>query len=158
MARIGILTCSNCTQDSNCASVVCLADMRKRKGFFEVYPPNEPLDLIGIINCAGCPTIAAPDKILRRVRAVAQFRIDALHLSFCMVTLCPFIKSYTALIKREFPDINIVMGTHRPAGRDAFVQGVKELLCQTLASPQTMSDLIRGTIRLPENKSEGTTG
>ncbi|MDQ0286159.1 hypothetical protein J2Z49_001271 [Desulfofundulus luciae] len=25
MARIGIITCSNCTQDLNCASVVCLA-------------------------------------------------------------------------------------------------------------------------------------
>jgi predicted metal-binding protein len=149
MARIGILTCSNCTQDSNCASVVCLADMRKRKGFFEVYPQNEPFDLIGIINCAGCPTIAGPEKILKRVRAVTQFRIDALHLSFCMVTLCPFIKSYTALIKREFPDINIVMGTHRPTERDAFVRGVKELLCQTLASPQTMNDLIKGTIKLP---------
>lgn len=37
MARIGILTCSNCTQDTNCAAVVCLGDMRKRKGFFERY-------------------------------------------------------------------------------------------------------------------------
>ena len=62
MARIGILTCSNCTQDSNCASVVCLADMRKRRGFFASYPHDEPLDLIGIINCAGCPTLAAAGK------------------------------------------------------------------------------------------------
>jgi hypothetical protein len=44
MARIGILTCSNCTQESNCASVVCQADMRKRLGFFERYPKDEPLD------------------------------------------------------------------------------------------------------------------
>jgi len=124
-------------QDSNCASVVCLGDMRQRRGWFEYYPQDEPLDLIGIINCAGCPTLAAPEKILKRVRAVAEFRLDALHLSFCMVTLCPFIKSYTALIKREFPGINIVMGTHRPADRDRFVQGVKELLCQSLAAPQT---------------------
>ena len=71
MARIGIVTCSNCTQDTNCASVVCLADMRKRRGFFERYPKDEPLDLVGIINCAGCPTLAAPEKILKRVRAVA---------------------------------------------------------------------------------------
>jgi hypothetical protein len=35
MARIGIPTCSNCTQESHCASVVCLGDMRKREGFFE---------------------------------------------------------------------------------------------------------------------------
>ena len=149
MARIGILTCSNCTQDSNCASVVCLGDMRKRRGWFESYPKDEPLDLIGIINCAGCPTLAAPEKILKRVRAVAEFRLDALHLSFCMVTLCPFIKPYTALIKREFPGINIVMGTHRPADRDRFVTGVKELLCQTLAAPQTMNDLIKGTLKIP---------
>jgi len=94
MARIGIITCSNCTQETNCASVVCLADLRKRRGFFAAYPQEEPLDLIGIINCAGCPTIAAPAKILRRVRAVADFRIDALHLSFCLVALCPFIQKY----------------------------------------------------------------
>lgn len=151
MARIGILTCSNCTQDSNCASVVCLGDLRKRRGFFEAYPKDEPLDLIGIINCAGCPTLAAPEKILRRVRAVAAYRLDALHLSFCMVNLCPFIKSYAALIKREFPDINIVMGTHQPTDRDRFQRGVKELLCQTLTAPQTMNDLIRGTIKIPED-------
>jgi len=151
MARIGILTCSNCTQDTNCASVVCLGDMRKRRGFFAVYPQDEPLDLIGIINCAGCPTLAAPEKILKRVRAVTEFRLDALHLSFCMVTLCPFIKPYVALIKREFPGINIVMGTHQPTDRDHFVRGVKELLCQTLAAPQTMNDLIRGAIKIPEN-------
>jgi predicted metal-binding protein len=151
MARIAILTCSNCTQESNCASVVCLADMRKRRGFFAQYPQEEPLELIGLINCAGCPTLAAPEKILKRVRAVAEFRLDALHLSFCLVTLCPFIHKYTALIKREFPDINIVMGTHQPVDRDHFVRGVKELLCQTLARPQTMNDLIRGTIKIPEN-------
>jgi predicted metal-binding protein len=150
MARIAILTCSNCTQDSNCASVVCLGDMRKRRGFFASYPQDEPLDLIGMINCAGCPTLAAPEKILKRVRAVAEFRLDALHLSFCMVALCPFIKSYTALIKREFSGINIVMGTHQPADRELFKQGVKELLCQSLARPQTMNDLIRGTLKIPQ--------
>jgi predicted metal-binding protein len=149
MARIGILTCSNCTQETNCASVVCLGDMRKRRGFFESYPKDEPLALIGIINCAGCPTLAAPEKILKRVRALTEFHIDALHLSFCMVALCPFIKPYMTLIKREFSDINIVLGTHRPADRDHFVQGVKELLCQTQVAPQTMNDLMRGTLKIP---------
>jgi predicted metal-binding protein len=150
MARIGIITCSNCTQESNCASVVCLGDMRKRWGCFDRYPKDEPLDLVGIINCAGCPTLAALEKILKRVRAVAEFRIDALHLSFCMVTLCPFVNSYINLINREFPGIIIVKGTHQPTDRDRFQRGVKELLCQTLARPQTMNDLIRGTINIPE--------
>jgi len=151
MARIGILTCSNCTQESNCASVVCLGDMRKRKGFFECYAEDEPLELIGIINCAGCPTLAAPEKILRRVRAVAEFKIDALHLSFCMTALCPFIKKYSDIIKEEYPNIELIMGTHRPGDRIIFQKGVKELLCQTLASVQTMSDIIRKTIKIPQD-------
>jgi len=124
--------------------------MRKRRGFFEQYSKDEPLDLIGIINCAGCPTLAAPEKILKRVRALAEFHLDALHLSFCLVTLCPFLKLYTTLIKREFPDINIVMGTHRPVDRGHFTRGVKELICQSLARPQTMNDMIRGTLKIPE--------
>ena len=68
-----------------------------------------------------------------------------------MVTLCPFINPYAALIKREFPGINIVMGTHPPADRGRFKRGVKELLCQTLAAPQTMNDLICGAMKIPEN-------
>jgi len=149
MPRIGIITCWNCTQESNCASVVCLGDLRKRKGFFAQYPPDEPLDLIGLISCAGCPTLAAPEKILRRVRAVAEFRLDALHFSFCMVAVCPFIKQYSRVIKKAFPGLKLVMGTHQPPDRQHFLKGVKELLCQTLTGSQTMADMIRGSIRLP---------
>ena len=72
MARIGIITCSNCTQDTNCAAVVCLADMRKRKGLFDRYANEAALELIGIISCAGCPTLAAPEKIMKRIDAVAR--------------------------------------------------------------------------------------
>ncbi len=151
MSRIGILTCSNCTQESNCASVVCLADMRKRRGFFERYPKGEPLELIGIINCAGCPTLAAPEKILKRVRALAEWRLDALHLSYCLVALCPFVKKYIQLIKEAFPGIILIMGTHQPADKNRFLLGVKELLCQTLTTPQTMNDLIRGTLKVPQD-------
>jgi predicted metal-binding protein len=151
MARIGIMTCSNCTQESNCASVVCLGDLRKRKGFFERYPQDEPLDLIGLINCAGCPTLAAPEKILRRVKAVADFRLDALHLSFCITALCPFIKKYAEVIRQQYPHLDLVLGTHQPVDQAKFRQGVKELLCQTLASMQTMNEMIRGTIRVPQD-------
>ena len=150
MARIGIITCANCTQDTNCASVVCLGDMRKRRGFFERYPKDEPLDLVGLISCAGCPTLAAPEKILRRVKAVADFKIDALHLSYCMTALCPFVHKYEAVIKENFPGLELVLGTHKPAPPAEFRQGMKELLCQTLAGTQTMADMIRGTMKTPQ--------
>jgi len=150
MARIGIITCSNCTQESHCASVVCLGDLRKRRGFFEQYPQDEPLDLIGIISCAGCPTAVAPEKILKRVKAVAEFKVDALHLSFCMTAVCPFINMYVDVIKNAFPQIHLVMGTHKPVDQAMFRRGIKELLCPTITSPQTMNDLIRGTIKIPQ--------
>lgn len=129
MARIGILTCSNCTQELNCASIVCLGDMRKRRGLFERYPANEPLDLVGFINCAGCPTLAAPEKIKKRLAAFQVAKIDALHLSFCMTALCPFIASYEKAIQQAFPGLQIIRGTHRPPDPQGFRQDVKALLC-----------------------------
>lgn len=150
MARIGIVTCSNCTQETHCASVVCLADMRKRKAFFEPYPKDEPLDLIGIITCAGCPTLAAPEKILKRVRAVAEFRLDALHFSYCMTALCPFVAKYERVIREAYPGLKIVPGTHNPVDKVRFRKTVKELLCPTIARPQDMTDAIKGEVRLAE--------
>ncbi|KPK27677.1 MAG: hypothetical protein AMJ61_04765 [Desulfobacterales bacterium SG8_35_2] len=147
MARIGILTCSNCTQETNCAAVVCLGDMRKRRGFFERYRNEKNLDLIGIINCSGCPTLAAPEKILKRVKALAEYRLDALHLSYCMTALCPFLKKYETSIAKVYPDLEIVLGTHIPKNPELFRKDVKELLCPTVSEVQDMNDIIKGTLK-----------
>lgn len=147
MARIGILTCSNCTQDTNCASVVCLGDMRKKRGLFDRYSDEKDVDLIGIINCAGCPTIAAPEKILKKVGALAEYRLDALHFSYCMTALCPFIKKYEKVIREKYPDLTIVHGTHRPGDKTVFQKKVKELLCPTVSSPQDMNDVIQNRFK-----------
>jgi len=147
MARIGILTCSNCTQDTNCAAAVCLGDMRKRRGFFERYQDDEKIDLIGIISCAGCPTLAAPEKILKRVRSLAEYRIDALHISYCMTALCPFLKKYQAVIAEAYPDLEIVLGTHIPKDKVQFRKDVRELLCPTFYEVQDMNDIIRGRLK-----------
>lgn len=161
MARIGILTCSNCTQDTNCASVVCLGDLRKRKGYFERYKDEKHLDLIGIINCCGCPTLAAPEKILKRVASLVRYRIDALHFSFCLTALCPFAKKYQRVIQEHYPELEIVPGTHRPKDRNLFRREMKELLCPSIAPVQDMNDVITGTLKsrdLPATEQESPTG
>ena len=147
MARIGILTCSNCTQENNCGSVVCLGDMRKRRGFFERYENDKELNLIGIISCSGCPTLAAPEKILKRVRALADYRLDALHFSYCLTALCPFLKKYQSVIKKAYPELEIVSGTHIPRDKKQFQNDVRELLCPTVTKDQDMNDIIRGTLK-----------
>lgn len=148
MARIGILTCSNCTQEANCASVVCLGDMRKRKGLFEQYGKDERLDLIGIINCAGCPTLAAPEKILKRTKSLTEYRLDALHFSYCMTALCPFLKQYEKIISSQNPEMKIVHGTHRPGDTELFRNQVREMVCQKHSVPQDMNDAINNRFKL----------
>ena len=140
MAKIGILTCSNATQDLGCSSVSCLADFRKRKGSFADYPPEEKLTLAGIISCPGCPTLTGPDKLLQRIRALTEFGVDAIHLAFCVKALCPFREKYRAALEEAFPTCRIVVGTHEEhVTPEEFRRRVKRLFCQPRL---TMVDVI----------------
>lgn len=140
--RIGILTCSAATQESGCSSVSCLHDLRKRKGAFSMYDSADSLELIGIINCSGCPTLAGPEKLLNRIRALTEFRVDAIHFSYCLDALCPYKTKYRALINQHFPDVEVVFGTHNAhITHEQFRESVKELFCQPR---RTMVDVIKG--------------
>lgn len=112
MVRVAILNCSNATQELGCAASMCLESARKNSLMFERYKTNGGADLVGIINCAGCPTAVAPEKLLSRVRSLTVRGVDAIHLSSCMIALCPFKNKYVTMLRREFPDIEIIEGTH----------------------------------------------
>ncbi len=140
MAKIGILTCSNATQDLGCSSASCLSDFRKRKGTFADYPADEKLTLMGIINCPGCPTLTGPDKLLRRIRALTEFNVDTIHFTYCMKALCPFKEKYKTALEEAFPGIKVVIGTHEEhVTPEEYRLRVKKLFCQT---PKTMVDVI----------------
>jgi predicted metal-binding protein len=142
MARIGILTCSNATQDLGCSSASCLADFRKRRGTFADYSKDESLDLVGIINCPGCPTLAGAEKLLQRIRALTEFRVDVIHFTYCMKALCPFKEKYKAALEEAFPHIKIVIGTHEEhVTLEEYRERVKKLFCQPR---KTMVDMILG--------------
>ncbi|MDA8327261.1 MAG: CGGC domain-containing protein [Nitrospiraceae bacterium] len=140
MAKIGILTCSNATQDLGCSSVSCLADFRRRKGMFALYPQEERLTLVGIINCPGCPTLVGPEKLLGRIRALTDFGVDTIHFAFCVKALCPFREKYKTALEETFPGMRIVLGTHEEHNTpEEFRQRVKRLFCQP---KKTMVDII----------------
>jgi hypothetical protein len=92
------------------------------------------------------------------VRALAEFKIDALHFSFCMTALCPFTRSCTDVIREACPGMTRVEGTHRPADKSLFQKSVRELLCPTAIRPQTMNDVVKGTLKLPESTRESPIG
>jgi len=140
MAKIGILTCSNATQDLGCSSVSCLADFRKRRGTFAEYPQEEKLTLAGIINCPGCPTLIGPDKLIRRIRALTEFGVDTIHFSYCVKALCPFKVKYKSALEEAFPSVRIVIGTHEEhVTPEEFRRRIKKLFCQPR---KTMVDVI----------------
>lgn len=139
MARIGIITCSNLTQELGCVSSGCLSDLKERRGFFQDYPLNEQLDLVGIINCTSCPTAGAPQKILRRVRSMAELQVDAIHFSFCMTAVCPFKYKYEQVINKAYPEINVINGTHF-GDPEAFQDYIVDLYS---TNQLTISDLFK---------------
>jgi predicted metal-binding protein len=140
MARIGILTCSNATQDLGCSSVSCLADLRKRGGEFERYSNDEEITLVGIINCPGCPTLTGPDKLLKRIRSLTDFKVDAIHFTYCLTTLCPFKEKYRKALEEKFPKIKIIMGTHRSKlSPEEYRNKIRKLFNQ---DQKTMVDVI----------------
>ena len=91
---------------------MCLQGVNNNEGKFERYKDNGGAELAGIINCAGCPTAIAPDKLLNRVRSLGVLGLDAIHLSSCIMSLCPFKNKYIKLLEEQCPDIDIVQGTH----------------------------------------------
>ena len=140
MARIGILTCSNATQDLGCSSSSCLSAFRKRQGAFSSYPDDEDLDLIGIINCPGCPTLTGPEKLIQRIRGLTEFRVDVIHFTYCIKALCPFKSKYKKALEEAFPNIRIVLGTHQVSIKDKdYRNKVKRLFSQ---DRKTMVDVI----------------
>ena len=140
MAKIGILTCSNATQDLGCSSVSCLASLRRREGAFEVYEQGDTLDLIGIISCPGCPTLTGPDKLLHRIKGLTEFKVDTIHFSYCVTALCPFKEKYKKALEESHPDIKLIMGTHQVKIKpEEYREKVRKLFNQ---EKKTMIDII----------------
>ena len=67
MARIGLPTCSNSTQEIYDAALGCFWNLRKRRGILDRCYNDQKLDRAGIFTCAGCPILAPPEKIRKRI-------------------------------------------------------------------------------------------
>jgi predicted metal-binding protein len=154
MAKIGILGCQSVTSDMNCVMIGCLGNLRGRQGYFTDYPEDEPLELVGIIPCGGCPTAVGTDRIWQKVQALVDFGVDALHFSSCLVRICPFKDQFLETIRRDYPDLKVVEGTHPFHDEEAFRAGVEELVSQRVVTPQRMNDLVFKRIKLPSDKED----
>jgi hypothetical protein len=64
-----------------------------------------------------------------------------------MTALCPFINKYDKIIRDNYPELEIIHGTHRPRDKELFREEVKELLCPTVSIPQDMNDVIQQRLK-----------
>ena len=114
--RIAILGCENVRDDCNCAGEGCLCAFNDRNGAFEAYQ-GVAIELVGYSSCAGCPTLFAYEKILRRVKPLVEFaRADRIHFSSCMMKMCPFVQKYKKVIEEAYPAVKVVLGTDSRPG------------------------------------------
>ena len=123
--KIGILACSNMTRVLDCPLGACLRDLHDRKGAFSVYSGEEP-ELVGTASCNGCPTNAAADTILSKVAGLLHYGATRIHLTYCMLVLCPFKKRYAELIRARYPDIDLVEGTHESHQKESQFRSTVE--------------------------------
>jgi predicted metal-binding protein len=83
---------------------------------FERYKDGE-VQLVGYNSCAGCPTLYAYDKILKRVKPLVEFaHAEKLHFSSCMMKMCPFVQKYKAVIEQTYPQVEVILGTDANEG------------------------------------------
>jgi predicted metal-binding protein len=131
--RIGIVTCAIITQDLGCASTLCLKALRTKGDEFTRYGDN--VELMGIIDCAGCPGNLGTDKLANRIRALTELDVDAIHFSSCLIDFCPFKKKFHKMINEKYPDVDVVFGTHHPP------EGV---------TPEIHTQVIKDMVRQPK--------
>ncbi|MBU0513581.1 MAG: CGGC domain-containing protein [Proteobacteria bacterium] len=150
MTKVGIVSCFNVTEEHGCVMIGCLAHARGKKTFFESHEGEVVLQ--GVITCHGCPTAVGSARILKRVKMLTDYGIDALHFSSCMVQLCPFLDEFETDVRAEFPELTIVRGTHPYLDEEAFKRGVSELNAQRVRPPQNINDVVFKRIEFPEKE------
>ncbi len=154
MPKVGILGCEATTRDMDCVMIGCFGNMRGRNGMFERYSEDDPPELVGIISCGGCPTAIGADRVWQKVKALKEYGIEALHLTSCLVQVCPFTEEFITAIRSEYPDLQIVEGTHAFHDVNAFKAGIKELATQRAVTPQKMNDLVFKRIKIHTDENE----
>ena len=131
MTDIGLLTCSNTTQDVGCSVFGCLRATSEAQAPFSAVEYPDGVRVAGVISCAGCAGKRSHEKILRRVGALAASGAKAIHFATCMVEGCPFLARYESVIREACPELAVVRGSHaRPP------EGFLERLNAALVAPR----------------------
>ncbi|EHQ91081.1 CGGC domain-containing protein [Desulfosporosinus youngiae] len=115
MTNIAIFSCPKVTNKLGCSGSDCLDELRNRLGPYEIYDSSESLEMIGVINCPGCPAEADSERIINQVQYLLKFKVEKIHFTNCLSFYCAFRYNYQVLIEGKFPNIEVVQGKYESA-------------------------------------------
>ena len=96
--KIGIIICS---RYKDCAGGKCFRSMQNREGAFSVYSKDTPLEVVGYVECGGCPGVNveyAPAEMIKN-------GVEVIHLATGMVVgypPCPRVDFYKKFIEEKY--------------------------------------------------------
>ena len=108
--KLGVIRCMQ-TEDY-CPGTTCFKVMKTRQGAFQGV--DEDLDIVGFINCGGCPG----KKAVLRARLLVSRGAEAIAFASCIQKgtpigyPCPFHAKMKRLIEADQPQLRIFDYTH----------------------------------------------
>ena len=103
--KIGIIRCDS--HSENCAGFNCFPALRNKTGQFEDY---DELELVGFDTCGGCSQ-GKSEKIVSKAERLKEKGAEVIHLSTCLIGLCPFNEQFDQAINESLK-IDVVRKTH----------------------------------------------
>ena len=105
--RIGIIICD---RYRNCGGGKCFRSLNNREGAFDIYGPEEDVEVVGFANCGGCPggNIEYVPEEMKKNGA------EVIHLATGFLVgypPCPSINIFREFIREQY-DMKVVVGTH----------------------------------------------
>lgn len=112
MTNIAIFSCPKVTNKLGCSYSDCLGELKNRRGPYKIYNRSQNLELVGIINCPGCPAETNPERVINQIQYITKFEVEKIHFTNCMSFYCAFRYNYQILIEGRFPSIEVVQGKY----------------------------------------------
>jgi len=105
--KVGIIICE---RYKSCAGGKCFRAMQNREGAFDIYSPNDPLEVVGYTTCGGCPggnIEYAPEEMIKN-------GAETIHFATGFVVgypPCPYISDFKKFIELKYKT-PVIIGTH----------------------------------------------
>ena len=107
MVKIGVIICN---RNRTCTGNKCFKSIIERDGAFEMYPKDEPIEVVGWITCGGCPG----ERLEYSPADMKKYGAEVIYLATCYLAgypICPYIEDHKKYIENVV-GLTVKVGTH----------------------------------------------